>query len=180
MCFQRRCKPGPGWQTSELLTHFEQPHPTNIIFHYSPTVLPRRKHCDSSNLSPTDWAGKGARTPGWISTELPSYPDQVTRIPHSAVWHQKLICTGGPAARMRNLTGWKQYRRGACTQTQNCVVSRTQGDSLCTLLTENLKGLGQCNTPWPGCTLHGSLQGQRQTDHLFNLSRLSTDSKANS
>lgn len=36
MCSQRRYKPGAGWETSELLIHFEQPHPTDILFHYSP------------------------------------------------------------------------------------------------------------------------------------------------
>lgn len=166
-----------GWATlSELQVHFGQPHLTSVIFHYSPTVLPRGKRCHSSNLSPIDWPEKGTRSPGcqahFLFDKLPFYPNQVTRCPHSAMWHQRLwsglqpewgIHLGGKAA-AGNEHGWA----GLPARGRGAVwLLGTKPGELRAISCElplwvwaNVKPVLDPAHPRPGCTEHGSLQGQ--------------------
>ena len=187
-----------GWAAlSELWVHFEQPHVTNIIFHYSPTVLSRGKCCTSSNLSPGQ--GKGTRSPGcqayFLLDNLPSYPNHVTRHPCSATWHQRLIHTRDLQPEQGILLGGKtaagsEGRQAGLSAHRHRAVwllgAKHGGFPLCCLHWK-AEGSGptahQCWTSTARASLYrawlppGAKAGV--IHHLSSLSTLSMDSKAN-
>lgn len=175
---QAWCWLGNIWTSNTLWATTSNKHP----FSLQPHVLPRRKYCNSSNLSPIVWEGTGPRTPGCqacFQLELPSYPDQVTRSPSSAVWYQRPIHTGGLQPEWGLWLGWKNYRREPAHRHRAVWLLELQVIPSALLLLKTWRVWVSITHPGQAVQSMAHSRG-RQIDHLFNLSTLSTDSKTNS